>query len=186
LILEAVFKSALKEQFHASLAMLKESVELTPAELWLAGDMPRTTWRIALHAAFFAQLGLSGSLENYRSWPGRPDDLYSGMWEDPAGLEPFELDFIVPAISRADVIRYIDYVSGQVETLIDCFDLKAAESGMPGYSPMTAVSAFLMNLRDLQGHVGQISERLLTVGIEPTWIGMGSMTEWKAWEEANP
>lgn len=183
---KAGLRKALKEQFHASLAMLKECVELTPDDLWLAGVLPRTTWRIALHTTFFAHLGLSGSLKDYQSWPDRPAHLYPEMWENPDALEPFELDFSEPAISRNDLILYNKFVSDSVESLIDGFDLDAAESGMPGYSPLTALSVLLMNLRHLQGHVGQLSERLLDNGIEPTWIGKGTMSEWKAWEEANP
>lgn len=184
--MEAVFKSALKEQFHASLAMLKECVELTPAELWLAGDLPRTTWRIALHAAFFAQLGLSGSLENYKAWPDRPAELYEAMWADPSVVEPYELEFDAPIILRSDVVRYINYIAENLDDLLENYDVTQSKSGMPGYNEMSSLSALLMNLRHLQGHVGQLSERLLEQGIETTWVGMGSMVEWKAWEEANP
>lgn len=179
-------KKALKEQFHASLAMLQECVELTPEDLWLDGVLPRTTWRIALHATFFAHLGLSGSLKNYTSWPDRPENLYPEMWDNPESLEPFELAFSEPAISRTEVIRYIQFLSEGTESFIDAFDFGVQESGVPGYSHLTSLSALLMEIRHLQGHVGQLSERLFENGIESTWIGNGTMSQWKAWEEGNP
>jgi hypothetical protein len=46
-------RAALKEQYHAGLAMLAECVEKCPDDLWTSGTHPRTFWRIAFHAAFF-------------------------------------------------------------------------------------------------------------------------------------
>ena len=44
-------RTALKEQYHAGLTMLRQCVEQCPDDLWTSGAHPRPFWRIAFHAA---------------------------------------------------------------------------------------------------------------------------------------
>ena len=54
------------------------------------------------------------------------------------------------------------------------------------YPGMAKLSHELMNLRHLQGHVGQLSELLLARGIETDWIGKGKREDWLRYEQENP
>ena len=64
-------RQALKEQYHAGLAMLSECVEKCPEEMWLQGEHPRALWRIVFHAAFFTQLYLGQNEQTFAPCPAR-------------------------------------------------------------------------------------------------------------------
>ena len=111
-------RSALKEQYHAGLAMLKECVELCPDDLWTAGKHPRTYWRIAFHAAYFAHLYLGQSEDAYVPWPGRKEG-FPTMWERPWDIEPYELPENAPIYRPEEIIDYILFVDGRVDPCLD-------------------------------------------------------------------
>src|SRR5215813_7795177 len=85
-----VLRQALKEQYHAGLAMLADCVERCPDDQWTSGTHPRTYWRIALHAAYFTHLDLGQNEEAYQPWPGRPEGCPE-LWQKPWSVEPYEL-----------------------------------------------------------------------------------------------
>lgn len=170
-------KEALKEQYHAGLAMLAECVEKCPDELWLTGEHPRTFFRIAFHAAFFTQLYLGQDEAAFQPWPGRREGLHPGLWEDPAYMEPYELPEEAETYSRAELLDYLRYVDALVDPLVDGLDLDTGYSGFRWYPSIGKLSHELMNLRHLQGHVGQLSELLMARGIDTDWVSRGSGQE---------
>lgn len=168
-------RTALEEQLHAGLAMLRECVEKCPEDLWLEGKHPRTFWRIAFHAAFFTHLGLG---QTYQTFPKPPESLAVAsreegdrLWTDPAYLEPYEMPEEVSPYSRQDILDYIDFVDSLVGPTIDTVDLDTDDSGFPWYEGTSKLSHELMNLRHIQGHVGQLSELLMARGIDIEWVG---------------
>src|SRR4030095_63347 len=60
----------LKSQYHASLAMLREAIELCPDDVWYDRSQVNAFWQIAYHTLFFAELYLGANPEAYRGWPG--------------------------------------------------------------------------------------------------------------------
>ncbi len=53
---------------------------------------------------------------------------------------------------------------------VDHLDLAAGETGFSWYKNMGKLSHQLMNLRHIQGHVGQLSELLMAKGIDTDWV----------------
>src|SRR5262249_31808037 len=106
---------ALKEQYHAGLAMLAECVEKCPEELWLLGEHPRTFWRIVFHATFFTQLYMGQDEAAFQPWPGRREGIHWGLWEDPAHVEPYELPEGVESYGRSEMLDYLQYVDSLVD-----------------------------------------------------------------------
>src|SRR5687768_4917113 len=102
-------KDALKEQYHAALAMLAECVEVCPDDMWTAGRHPRTFWRIAYHAVFFTHLYLGQNEDAFQPWTGRKKG-YDGMWEKPWVLEPYEFAEEAEVHPRQDILNYIEFV----------------------------------------------------------------------------
>jgi hypothetical protein len=49
-------QAALKAQYHAAMAMLKQAIEQCPDELWNGPGQAVPFWRVAYHALFFAHL----------------------------------------------------------------------------------------------------------------------------------
>lgn len=163
-------RQALTEQYHAGLAMLAECVEKCPEETWLAGAYPRTFWRIAFHAAFFTHLYLGQNEEAFQLWPGRREGIHTRLWHRPSEMEPYELPEEAEIYRKREILDYIRFVDALVAPTVAQLDLDAEETGFSWYKNMSKLSHQFLNLRHLQGHVGQLSERLMAQGIETEWI----------------
>jgi hypothetical protein len=155
-------RSALKGQYHAGLAMLRETVALCPEGIWLSGEHPRGYWRIAYHATFYTHLYTAQSEDSFRKWEKGRDECRS-LAQGPEGVDSY---------SKADILEYIDILDSQIDAAVDALDLDAGETGFSWYPNMSKLDHQLMNLRHLQGHVGQMSELLMANGIESTWMGI--------------
>jgi hypothetical protein len=163
-------RQALKEQYHAGLAMLAECVEKCPEEMWLEGKHSRTFFRIAFHAAFGTHVGMGQNEAAFQPWPRRREGSHEGLWEDPAHVEPYELPEGAESYGRNEMLDYIRFVDTLVDPTVDQLDLASDETGFSWYPNMSKLSHELMNLRHIQGHVGQLSERLMAKGIDTNWI----------------
>ncbi|MBZ0214551.1 MAG: hypothetical protein K8H99_12175 [Nitrospirae bacterium] len=168
------------EQFRAGLAMLADCVEKCPEDLWLMGAPQREMWRIAFHAAFFTHVYLVQDEAAYKPWPNRPSGKHEDLWPDPANLEPYELPVDAEPLTRGETLAFVAYLTSIVEPTINGLDFDR-DSGYRWYRDFGKLSHVLMNLRHLQGHVGQLSELLMAKGIETEWVGKGSSDEWGEW-----
>lgn len=164
-----LLRQALTEQYHAALAMLAECVEKCPDDLWTAGSHPRTFWRVAFHAAYFTHLYLGQSEDVYQPWPGRPEGCPE-LWQKPWSVEPYELPEDFAPYTQIQVRDYLSFIASLLDPTVDTLDLEAQETGIPWYQNMSKLSHQLLNLRHLQGHAGQLSDRLMARGIETDWI----------------
>jgi hypothetical protein len=168
-------REALKEQYHAGLGMLQACIRQCPDDLWLAGEQPRSFWRIAWHAAYFTHNYLVQDEDAFNaSAPDWPDAARSALGVGDSQLavavEPYELPEDAPALMRGDAYDYTAYVRGVVDATVDALDLARDDTGFRWYPNMAKLSHQLMNLRHLQGHVGQLSELLMARGIDIDWI----------------
>ncbi len=163
-------KGCLKQQYHAALAMLVDCVKKCPDSLWTVGEHPRTFWRIAFHTAFFTQLYLGQDEAAFKPWPVRHEKIHPGLWTSPAEVEPFELAKDEPSYNAEEMLAYILYVDDLVDMLVDELNVDAQETGFSWYHNMDKLSHVLLNLRHLQGHVGQLSEILMQHGIDTDWV----------------
>jgi hypothetical protein len=162
-------RSALKQQYHSALAMLGECIEVCPDDLWISGTFPRAYWRIAFHAAFFTQLYLGQDEAAFQPWPGRREGVHGLLWVDPAQMEPYELPEDAEVYSQQELREYVRFVDSQVDPIVDRLNLETEESGFRWYKNISKLSHELMNLRHIQGHVGQLSELLMARGIDIDW-----------------
>ncbi len=168
-------RQALKEQCHAGLGMLAECVEKCPEDLWLAGEPPRAFWRIVWHAAYFTQsyvapneAAFNGSVAD---WPLAVRTVLGvSETQQASAIEPYELQEGVTPLTRQEMQDYIAYVRGLIDATVESLDLDSQETGFSWYPNMSKLSHELMNLRHLQGHVGQLSELLMARGIDVAWI----------------
>ncbi len=161
-----LLRQALKEQYHAGLAMLADCIERCPDDVWTAGTHPRTFWRIAYHAAFFTHLYLGQDEAAFRPWPHHRADC-DCLWG--SDTEPYELPEEIPPYERKEMLEYVAFVDALINPTVDSLDLDATETGFSWYKDMSKLSHELLNLRHLQGHVGQLSELLMVRGIDTEW-----------------
>lgn len=154
-------RSALKGQYRAGLKMLRQCVERCPDTVWTSGTHPRSFWRIAYHGAFYAHLYMVQGESAFEPWDkNRPD--VECLWETPPVVEPY---------TQTEIIEYIDAIDAMVDPVIDGLDLDSADSGFHWYPNMAKLDHEIMNIRHLQGHVGQLSEILMAHGVDTDWRG---------------
>lgn len=172
---DGALRQALKEQYHAGLAMLDECVEKCPDDLWLAGHHPRAFWRIAWHAAFFTQFYLVQDEPAFNrstaNWPPAVRAALGVSETRTVDTDPYGLHEGATPVTRQELREYIAHVRGLVDATVDALDLGSLQTGYPWYPAMTKLSHELMNLRHVQGHVGQLSELLMARGIDIRWVG---------------
>ncbi|HLK55108.1 MAG TPA: hypothetical protein VKU00_01005 [Chthonomonadaceae bacterium] len=164
-------RQALKEQYHAGLAMLAECVEKCPEGMWVEGEHPRTFWRIVFHTAFFTHLYLGQNEAAFQPWPGRREGIHHRLWEHPEDVEPYELPEGVESYGKSEMLDYLRFIDTLIDTTVDQLDIESDETGFSWYTNMSKLSHELMNLRHIQGHVGQLSELLMARGIDTKWVG---------------
>jgi hypothetical protein len=151
-------RAALKRQYRAALAMLRDAVERCPDELWTDPAPTNAFWQVAYHTLYFTHLYLQPDEASFRPWSGHPGDVQheDGIAgpADPASTLP-----LVPRpYGRADVLAYADHVDACVDG-VDALDLGAATSGFWWY-PIGKLEHQLVNLRHVQHHVGQLADRV--------------------------
>ena len=171
-------KTALKEQYHAGLKMLEECVEKCPDDLWSAAAPVekdedriciRSYWRIVFHAAFFTHLYLAQKITDFQPYPnGRPE--HETMWHEPWPLEPYEMPEDTRPYTKDEILSYLKWLHSIIDPTVDGLDLDSDETGIPWYKNMSKMSHEIMNVRHIQGHVGQLSELLMQRGIDTSWV----------------
>ncbi|MBS1705829.1 MAG: DinB family protein [Armatimonadetes bacterium] len=161
---------SIKGQYHAGLKMLRQCVEVCPESVWIGGKHPRNPWRIAYHALFYTHLYMLQAEADYVPWEKHRDQV-TDLWEDanPPVVSPY---------TREEMLSYLDEIDRMVEPTLDALDWEAESTGFHWYDgerdfrpTMNKLDLEIMNLRHLQGHVGQLSEILMEHGIDIDWMG---------------
>lgn len=60
---DEALRTILKSQYHAALAMLRETIEQCPDDLWLATQHTNSFWQVAYHTLYFTHLYLQPNRE---------------------------------------------------------------------------------------------------------------------------
>jgi hypothetical protein len=164
-------KSVLKSQYHAALAMLCETLERCPDDIWTSAEHLNSFWQVAYHTLFFAHLYLAPNQEAFRHWEHHQkevqhEDGLSGP-PDPNNTLPL----IPEPYTRADVLAYWKFCDELVDGAVEGLNLHDPSSGFSWYK----VSKFehqIISIRHIQHHTAQLADRLRSaadVGIK--WVG---------------
>jgi DinB family protein len=139
--------AALKSQYKASLAMLRQAIESCPTSLWTDSSYVNPFWQVAYHALFYTDFYLQPSEAAFVPWEHhRP------------GYNRFNPDPVAP-YSADEILVYCARCENMVDSSVDRLDLSAAESGFPWYK-MSKLEHQLVNVRHLQHHTAQLAERI--------------------------
>jgi hypothetical protein len=167
-------RSILKSQYHAGLAMLRETVENCPDELWESEEYANRCWQVAYHVLYFTHLYLSPGEAAFRPWKH-----HQAHAQHPDGIPgPADPDSNLPLIpepyTREQVLDYWRECDQMVDEAVDRLDLHRPESGFHWYR-VSKLEHQLINLRHLQHHTAQLADRLRAApGIGTHWIGAAS------------
>ena len=164
-------KDTLKSQYHASLAMLKQAIELCPEGEWHNPAPTNAFWQVAFHTLYFTHLYLMPDVASFRPWPHgqnrvqHPDGIAGHA--DPESRLPL----IPDPYTRAQVLAYWDFCDGIVDDAIDALDLGSPESGFYWYK-ISKLEHQLVSLRHIAHHTGQLADRVrasASTGVR--WVG---------------
>jgi hypothetical protein len=149
-------KRLIQSQYHATLDMIEEAIRACSETLWTDTTFKNVFWYIAYDALHYTHLYLSDSLQTFVPWStGRQKDeregasLSSGPDQQPTNGKPYAKD---------EVLDYLAFCRRQVYETVPALDLNAP-SGFD-WLPMNKLELQFYNIRHLQHHTGQLSERL--------------------------
>jgi hypothetical protein len=164
-------QTILKSQYHAALAMLRESIEQCSEELWYNDEPTNAFWQVAYHALFFTHLYLQPSAAAFRPWERQQFDVQhpDGIAGPPDPNSAFPL--IPRPYSKLDVLAYWSVCDQMVDATVDALDLQSNDSGFSWY-PIPKLEHQIVNIRHIQHHTAQLADRLrasASIGIQ--WVG---------------
>jgi hypothetical protein len=140
-------RQALKNEYRSALAMLRQTIERCPLELWVDRSAGNRYWHIATHTLMFAHLYMMPTHAEFSDWLTEN----KGYWDlSVHGLEPF---------SQQRLLEYADYIDTLIDDAIDRSDLDSSDSGFGWYS-ISKLEHQIMNIRHIQHHMAQLADRL--------------------------
>lgn len=142
-------RAVLKSQYRAALHMMQQAIERCPEVLWLSGEGHACPyWRIAFHGLFFTHFYLQKDRHSMTRWA-----KHRGQLQDPSGpasSEPY---------TKAEMIEYIEFCRGVLDSATGAMDLASPDCGFPWYQ-QGKLEHQINNIRHLQHHAAQLGDRL--------------------------
>lgn len=163
-------RAALKSQYHAALAMLKEAIERCPDELWTAAGPLLPVWHVAYHTLYYTHCYLQ---QDYRSFVPWEHDRAEYWSLGPLPWLPHREPNIGEPYTKDQLLAYLAICDAMVDGCLDALDLDAAQCGFPWY-PIPTLEHQLVNLRHIQHHMAQLGDRIrAATGSGVEWVGHG-------------
>ena len=72
---DKALRTILKSQYHAALAMLRETIEECPDDVWLRTDQRNSFWQIAYHTLYFTHLYMQPNKASFQPWQHHQADV---------------------------------------------------------------------------------------------------------------
>jgi hypothetical protein len=165
-------RKIIKSQYHASLAMLRETIERCPDELWMSTASTNGFWQIAYHAVFFAHLYVLPNAQAFRPWAEHQKDTQN---EDGLAGPPdpkSSLPLIPRPYTRSQVLAYLGITDDMVDDAVNSLDIHNPDCGFPWYKNITKLEHLFISIRHIQHHGGQLADRLRNAVDQGTrWVG---------------
>lgn len=155
-------RSALKSQYHATLAMLRAAIRACPDDLWASSDgHANPFWRIAYHTLYYTHLYLQPNNRAFRAWEHNQRGIHS--FEKPLQTRrPY---------TKAEVLAYWSICRSLVDDAVDALDLNDPKSGFSWYK-IPKMEHQIVNIRHIQYHQAQLADRLrVATGAGVNWAG---------------
>jgi hypothetical protein len=168
-----MLRVVLKSQYHAALAMLRQSIEECPEDLWFSREQINAVWQTAYHTLYFAHLYLQVNEAAFRPWKHHQRNV---QHEDGIAGPPdpnSKLPLLPEPYSREQVLEYWRFCDDMVDSAVDALDPLSLESGFHWYK-MSKLEHQIVNIRHIQLGAAQLAARLraeLNIGLK--WVGAG-------------
>lgn len=162
-------KQVITSQYLATLAMLRQTIERCPAELWNDTQVKNRFWHVAYHALFYTHFYAQESPETFTAWEHHREE-YNFM--GPMPWPPHKEPEIGEPYTKDEVLVYMDFCQKALPSWIDVLDLE----GPSGFEwlPFSKLELQFYSLRHLSMHLGELAGRLGDQKqIDIDWVGMG-------------
>lgn len=174
---EETLRTILTSQYHAALAMLRQSIELCPDELWSDTAHTNQFWRIAYHVLYYTHLYIQPTVFTFTPWEHHQTGL---QYMDDIKAPP-EIEELVelpdrPAqtgvpYTKAELLTYWDICEGMIDASVDELNLLDPESGFSWYK-LSKLEHQIISLRHIQHHTAQLMDRVrAATGSGIDWVG---------------
>jgi uncharacterized damage-inducible protein DinB len=158
------WRSAIRQQFHASIDMLGNAIAACPDSAW-AGEGRGAFWYIAFHVIFFLDLYLGSEGEAQFRPPA------------PFGVGELEDEVVLPerAYRQDELLGYLEHCRGKLDAVMTGMDEAWAVDSCPfPYRKMSNGELLLYNMRHVQHHAAQLNLLLRQrTDSAPKWVSKG-------------
>jgi hypothetical protein len=159
-----------KAQYRASLEMLGEAISKCTDALWDDPGYKNRFWHIAYHALFFTHLYLQDCEKEFVAWSKHRNEY---QFLGPLPWPPYREPNIGKPYTKGDILEYLAVCRNEVEERVTSMDTEAG-SGFD-WLPFGKIELQFYNIRHIQHHVGQLTDRLRTrEAITVRWVGTKS------------
>ena len=156
-------RAAIKGQYHAALAMLKEAIKKWPKGLWEKADGETAAWQVAYHTLYWTHRYLQKNSDSFKKWE-KHRELCKHFGPVKAG------ETITP-YTKAEILEYWKICDEMVDAAVDAMDLDRKECGFRWYK-MPKLDHQFVNIRHIQHHAGILIARLRRLtGKDVRWLG---------------
>jgi hypothetical protein len=158
-------QAILKSQYHAALAMLRQSIERCPDDIWSSDDHTNSFWRLAYHALYYTHLYLQPKFEAFFPWEHHQTGLqYLDDINAPPEIEAIaELPHRPPQTgvpyTKAEVLEYWNVCDNMIDKWVDAINLLDPESGFSWYK-LSKLEHQIISIRHTQHHAAQLVDRV--------------------------
>ena len=166
-----ILRNVLKSQYHASLAMLRSTIENCPDDLWYSEVPKAPYWQHAYHVLYFTHLYWQPDEAAFRPWEGEQSNV---QYPDAIPGDPIPdstLPLTPQPYTRDQVLAYWEHCDQMVDAAVDALDLNSPESGFSWYK-ISKLEHQFVNLRHLEHHMATLAGRLRDFSdLGTRWVG---------------
>jgi hypothetical protein len=172
-----MMRPVLKSQYHASLAMLRDTIERCPDALWTSGAYLNPFWRIAYHALYYTHFYLQPHADSFRPWEHHQTGIQfmDDQQRPPERARIGELPHRPPKTgkpyTKEEVLAYWNICDSAIDRAVDALDITNPDCGFFWYK-VSKIEHQIISLRHLQHHMAQLGDRIraaTNTGIG--WVG---------------
>ena len=167
----AEIRTVLRSQYHATLAMLRQAIELCPDAIWVGGEQTNAPWQIAYHTLFFTHLYIQTDEHAFEPWEHhQADNQYPDAIPGPPDPKS-DLALTPDPYTKEQMLSYWSVCDEMVDDAVDAMDVLAPESGFSWYK-VSKLEHQIVNVRHVEHGAAQIADRVRAVtgnGID--WVG---------------
>jgi hypothetical protein len=158
----------LVSQYKAAVKMLENDIELCPNALWNDGSYKNIFWQIVYHTLHYTNLYLAESEESFIPWSKHIQNWHRFEHlnnEEMRGADALQY-------SKEELLSFAAQTAERIEIQVTEEDLYRL-SGFE-WLKITKLELHFYNLRHLQHHTGQLTERLQQHNIKGlSWVDVG-------------